>query len=210
MSVGNNTQAAVKPGSFFIISGPSGSGKGTVVKALAASSPEFALSVSVTTRKMRPGEIEGIHYFFKTTEEFVHMRDNDQLLENASFVGNLYGTPKAYVEEKILKGKTVLLEIEVNGALQVKEKYPDAVLIFLVPPSYQELSNRLSLRGTEDSETTRARMVRAKEEIALIDKYDYLVINDEVVHAVDCIEKIAFIEKLRPAKSKMQIERFFE
>lgn len=193
-------------GSLLIISGPSGSGKGTVVKALAKSGDNYAVSVSVTTRKIRRGEREGVDYFFKTEDEFGAMRDNEQLLEHASFVGNLYGTPRFYVEDMIEKGKTVLLEIEVNGALQVRERYPDCVLIFLVPPSFDELQRRLAARGTEDKMTAQSRIVRAKEEIALIGKYDYLVINDQVEKAVDCIQKITFAEGLRPARNKKFLE----
>jgi len=195
-------------GSLFIISGPSGSGKGTVVKALAASDPRFALSVSVTTRKIRESEVDGVHYFFKTMDEFVALRDSDRLLEHASFVGNLYGTPRSYVEEKIRDGRTVLLEIEVNGALQVREKYPDCVLIFLIPPNYTELQRRLHDRGTEDMESTRARMVRAKEEVALVEEYDYVVVNDKVENAVDLIQKIAVTEGLRPSRADVA-EMFF-
>jgi len=186
-------------GSLFIISGPSGSGKGTVVKTLAASDPTFALSVSVTTRKIREGEKEGVAYSFISFEEFERLRDNDLLLEHGLYVGNMYGTPRRYVEEQITKGKIVLLEIEVNGALQVKSKYPNSVLIFLIPPDSRELLRRLTGRGTEDLDTARARMHRAREEIALIDKYDYLIINDLVENAVDSIQKIAAAEKLRPS-----------
>jgi len=196
-------------GSLFIISGPSGSGKGTVVKALAASSPKYALSVSVTTRSKRENERDGVDYFFKTVDEFEVLRDSDQLLEHASFVGHLYGTPRSYVEKQIQEGKIVLLEIEVNGALQVKEKYPECVLIFLMPPSFVELQRRLLSRGTEDMENAQARIFRAKEEIALIDKYDYLVVNEEVDKAVECIQKIAFAETLRPARYKHLVKKFF-
>ncbi|MCL2702233.1 MAG: guanylate kinase [Defluviitaleaceae bacterium] len=196
-------------GSLFIISGPSGSGKGTVVKSLASSSPDYALSVSVTTRKMRGGDREGVDYFFKTMDEFVALRDNNQLLEHALFVGNLYGTPRFYVEEQIAKGKIVLLEIEVNGALQVKQRYPECVLIFLVPPNFTELQHRLQSRGTEDIESMQARFFRAREEIMLINKYDYLVVNDKVEKAVECIQNIAFAEKLRPFRQKQIAEDFF-
>ncbi|MCL2407416.1 MAG: guanylate kinase [Defluviitaleaceae bacterium] len=190
----------IQTGSLFIISGPSGSGKGTVVKALAAASPEFALSVSVTTRKKRESEVHGVHYFFINEDQFITLRDTDRLLEHASFIGNLYGTPRSYVDEQIQEGKTVLLEIEVNGALQVKSRYPDAVLIFLIPPDFDELNRRLADRGTEDSETVRARMVRAREEVALIDKYDYLIINDKIENAVSDIKMIAHAEKLKTTK----------
>jgi guanylate kinase len=200
---------SAQAGSFFIISGPSGSGKGTVVKSLAASSDEFALSISVTTRSKRDGEEDGVHYFFKTPEQFIDMRDNGLLLEHTLFVGNMYGTPRSYVEDKIADGKTVLLEIEVNGALQVKNKYPDCVLIFLIPPSSAELQHRLLSRGTEDFGTVRARMNRAKEEIALIHQYDYLIINDKVEKAVESIQRIAAAERLKTTRYHHLSENFF-
>jgi guanylate kinase len=151
-----------------------------------------------------------VHYFYKTEKEFENMRDNDQLLEHALFVGNLYGTPRFYVESKIAEGKNVVLEIEVNGALQVRDKYPGCVLIFLVPPTFTELKRRLLERGTKDAETLKERMVRAREELLLIDKYDYLVINDEVPKAVECIRTIAATERLRPSRFLNLSETFFE
>ena len=194
-------------GVLIIISGPSGSGKGTVVKALPPDQ-NYALSRSVTTRQPRAGERDEIDYFFRTQEEFARMRDNDELLEHASFVGNFYGTPRFYVEQKINEGKTVVLEIEVNGALQVKEKYPDSVLIFLMPPTFDELKRRLIGRGTEDMETIERRFKRAQDEISLIDQYDYLVINDEVQNAVDRIGLIVTAERMKPIRSQGVINTF--
>jgi guanylate kinase len=189
-------------GVIIIISGPSGSGKGTVVRALAAKDPQYALSVSMTTRTKRPQDIDGVEYFFVSEDEFKRYRDSDQLLEHAQFVGNLYGTPRFYVEEQVAKGKTVLLEIEVNGALQVKERYPECVLIFLMPPDFDELKRRLINRGTEDMETIENRVIRARDEIKLINAYDYLVINDEVESAVESIGRIVYAESLRPARQE--------
>ena len=190
-------------GMLVIISGPSGSGKGTVVKNL-----KYALSIPVTTREKREGEQNGTDYFFCTEEEFVRMRENNELLEHALYVGKYYGTPRHYVEEQIEQGKVVVLEIEVNGALQVKEKFPDAVLIFLVPPTMNELLRRLIFRNTEDMLAIEDRMSRALEEIELIEKYDYLVINDELNVAIDEIDTIVNAEYLKPHRSMSRIDKF--
>lgn len=193
-------------GMLVIISGPSGSGKGTLVKQL--KSDEYALSISVTTRKKREGEREGIDYFFRTEEEFVYMRENNELLEHAAYLGRFYGTPRNYVEEQIEKGKVVILEIEVNGALQVKEKFPEAVLIFLIPPTIQELERRLTCRNTEDALEINDRMARALEEINLIDQYDYLVVNDEIPIAQNDIDTIVAAEFLKPCRGQSRINNF--
>lgn len=178
-------------GVLLIISGPSGSGKGTIVEQL-VSELGYCVSISATTRNPRPNEKDGIHYFFKTKEEFEKMIDNGELLEHAAFCGNYYGTPKKYVEEKLESGKNIILEIEVQGALQVKKKYNDAVLIFTMPPTLTELRRRLEFRGTETKEVIDARINRAEEELEFLPDYDYIVINDtvdEAVKDVDCIVK---------------------
>lgn len=192
-------------GMLVIISGPSGSGKGTVVKKL-----NYSLSISVTTRKMREGEQNGVDYFFCPEEEFIRMRENNELLEHAVYVGKYYGTPRRYVEEQISEGKVVVLEIEVNGALQVKEKFPDAVLIFLIPPTMDELARRLAFRNTEDLLEIEDRMNRALEEIKLIDQYDYLVINDQLSQTMGEIDKIVAAEYLKPHRSLDRIEKFIQ
>ena len=194
-------------GALMIISGPSGSGKGTVLKALFPND-KYALSVSVTTRQKRPGEIEGADYFFRTQDEFREMVKNDELLEHAMFVGNFYGTPRSYVIDKVNEGKIVFLEIEVNGALQVKDKYPEAVLVFLMPPTMRGLKNRLLKRNTEDLGTIEDRLQRASEEIKLIYKYDYLVINDDVHKAADKINTIVKAERMKPERSSYKINYF--
>ena len=178
-------------GVLLIISGPSGSGKGTIVEQL-VSELGYCVSISATTRNPRPNEKDGIHYFFKTEEEFEKMIDNGELLEHAAFCGNYYGTPKKYVEEQLESGKNIILEIEVQGALQVKKKYNDAVLIFTMPPTLTELRRRLEFRGTETKEVIDARINRAEEELEFLPDYDYIVINDtvdEAVKDVDCIVK---------------------
>lgn len=196
-------------GMLVIISGPSGSGKGTVVKRLDAAYG-YALSISMTTREPRQGEQHGRDYFFTTEEEFTKMRQQNELLEHAVYVGNYYGTPRRYVEEQIASGKVVVLEIEVYGALQVKEKFPEAVLIFLMPPTITELSNRLKKRNTEDDVTIEARLKKSLEETPLIEKYNYLVINDEIPTAVEKINTIVAAERLKPKRNKKAIQDFSE
>lgn len=194
-------------GMLVIISGPSGSGKGTVVKRLQPSKG-YALSISVTTREPRDGEVDGRDYFFTSKDDFHKLRENNELLEHAVYVNNYYGTPRYYVEEQILKGKIVVLEIEVYGALQVKDKFPEAVLIFLIPPSLHELARRLKGRNTEDDVTIEARLKKAMEEIPLINRYDYIVVNDEVDEAVSRIDSIVTAERLKPKRSMSIIENF--
>lgn len=194
-------------GMLVIISGPSGSGKGTVVKMLDPAYG-YALSISVTTRPPRAGESDGRDYFFRTEEEFVRMRQQGQLLEHALYVGHYYGTPRQYVEEMIAGGKVVVLEIEVNGALQVKDQFPEAVLIFLMPPTQRELKRRLTARNTEDKGTIEDRLKKAAAEIALIPRYQYLVVNDEVSNAVERINTIVAAERLRPKRCRTVIDHF--
>jgi len=194
-------------GMLVIISGPSGSGKGTVVKKLDPAIG-YAVSISVTTRKPREGEVDGKDYFFITEDEFVDMRTENKLLEHFAYVGNYYGTPRPYVEEQISKGKIVVLEIEVNGALQVKEKFPEAVLVFLMPPTFTELERRLVTRATEDAVTIEDRLKRAMVEVPLINHYDYLVINDKVADAVAKVDAIVMAERLRPKRNAQTIKDF--
>lgn len=176
-----------KTGSLVIISGFSGAGKGTVVKELMANYDCYALSISATTRSPRQGEENGREYFFKTKEEFEELIRQDALYEYAQYVSNYYGTPKAYVQEQLAAGKDVILEIEVQGALKVKEKNPEALLLFITPPSAQVLRDRLVGRGTETEDVINDRMNRAAEESALMEKYDYLVINDKLD---DCVKEV--------------------
>lgn len=182
-------------GLLIVLSGPSGVGKGTVCRVLREETDNnLQYSVSATTRKPREGEVEGVHYFFKTREQFEDMIEHDQLLEHAEFVGNYYGTPVEWVRETLESGKDVILEIEVQGAFQVKERFPEAVFLFLAPPSLQELRNRLVGRGTESEEVIKQRLLVAREEIELMDAYDYVVTNDEVDKAIDRIKAIVTAE----------------
>jgi len=185
-------------GLLIVLSGPSGVGKGTVRQAIfSQEDTKFEYSISVTTRKPREGERNGVDYFFKTREEFEHMIENKKLLEWAEYVGNYYGTPVDYVEQTLSEGKDVFLEIEVQGALQVREAFPEGLFIFLAPPSLSELQNRIITRGTESEELIRNRMAAAKEEIEMMDAYDYVVENDDVDLACERIKAIVLAEHLR-------------
>ena len=169
-------------GLLIVFSGPSGVGKGTVRREIFESTDnQFQYSVSMTTRPQRPGEVDGVDYFFRTREEFEELIRQGQMLEYAEYVGNYYGTPLTYVNETLDKGIDVFLEIEVQGALQVKKKVPDAVFIFLTPPDLEELKDRLVGRGTDSAEIIAQRIEKAKEEIALMREYDYAIVNDQAL-----------------------------
>ena len=185
-------------GLLIVFSGPSGVGKGTVRQEI-FSTPDhkFEYSVSMTTRPQRPGEIDGVEFFFRTREEFEMLIKNGQMLEYAEYVGNYYGTPLTYVNETLDKGIDVFLEIEVQGALQVKSKVPDGVFIFLTPPDLDELHDRLVGRGTDSQEVIAKRIERAKEEIVLMREYDYAVVNDEVAMAAERVKRIIETEHFR-------------
>ena len=169
-----------KKGILIVVSGFSGAGKGTLMKELLKNYDNYALSISATTRNPREGEVDGREYFFKTTEEFEKMIAQDELIEYAKYVNNYYGTPRAYVEEQLSSGKDVILEIEIQGALKVKEKFPQTLLLFVTPPSAAILKDRLVGRGTETMEVIESRMQRAAEEAEGMDAYDYLIINDDL------------------------------
>lgn len=169
-----------KRGILVIVSGFSGAGKGTVMKGLMSKYDNYALSISATTRNPREGEVNGREYFFKTKEEFEKMIENNELIEYACYVNNYYGTPREYVEAQLEAGKDVILEIELQGAMKIKEKIKDVILIFITPPSASVLKERLVGRGTEDIDTINARLGRAVEESVFMDKYDYLLINDDL------------------------------
>lgn len=195
-------------GLLIVLSGPSGVGKGTVRKALfEIPGHNLDYSVSMTTRSMRPGEVDGKDYYFVTREEFEQRIKENKFLEYAEFVGNYYGTPLDKVEEKLAAGKEVVLEIEVQGALQVRKKCPDAVFIFLGPPSKQALYDRLHRRGTESEEKIRERVEKANKEFELAYKYDYIVINDEVNNAAD---RIMAIVRAEHAKTERTIHKYLE
>lgn len=178
-------------GILVVVSGFSGVGKGTMMKKLMKEHKEdYALSVSATTRSPRPGEVDGKSYFFVTKEKFEDMISQDKLIEYAQYVGNYYGTPKDYVFDQLKAGKSVILEIEIQGALRIKEKFPDTRLLFVTAPSADDLKKRLVGRGTETEEVIANRLKRASEECEGIEKYDYLVINDNLSEAVDKVHSI--------------------
>ena len=179
-----------KKGVLVVVSGFSGAGKGTLMRALMNRYMNYALSVSATTRAPREGEEDGREYFFKTREEFEQLIKEDALIEYAQYVGNYYGTPKAYVEKELESGRDVILEIEIQGALKVKEKIPDALLLFVAPPSAGELKRRLVGRGTETPEVIGSRLQRAAEEAEGMERYDYLLINDELEQCVEEMQQV--------------------
>jgi len=196
----------IKEGVLIVVSGFSGSGKGTVMNELLKRYDNYALSVSATTRKPRPGEEEGKAYFFKTKEEFEKMIAENELIEYAKYVDNYYGTPRAYVEEQRKAGKDVILEIETQGALKIKEKFPDTLLLFMTPPTAAELKSRLAGRGTETADVIEFRLNRAKEEAEEMKKYDYLIVNDKLDACVEEIHGIIQGEHRRSFRNKAFIE----
>lgn len=196
----------IEKGRLIVVSGPSGAGKSTVVFKAINGRDKMCFSTSVTSRKPRPGEVDGREYFFIDAEKFEQMVRNDELLEHAVYVGNYYGTPRKYVEDKLADGDSVFLDIEVQGARQVKEKMPDAIMIFLIPPSLGELKKRLESRGTETEETIKGRLARAREEYAEADFYDYIVVNDDIDAAANELLSILTAEKCRFAARKQMLQ----
>ena len=194
-------------GILIVVSGFAGSGKGTIMKELMRQYPErYALSISATTRAPRPGETDGVEYFFKSREEFLAMIDADALVEYAEYVGNFYGTPRAYVQEQLAAGKDVILEIEIQGALKIKQRFPDTLLLFVMPPSAKELKSRLVGRGTETMEVIASRLARAKEEANGIEAYDYLIVNDVLEESVQKVHGIITQEHFRVSRNMDIIE----
>ncbi len=191
-------------GRLFIVSGPSGTGKGTLCKAL-LERRDFKLSVSMTTRQAREGEIEGKSYFFSTKEKFEELIANDGLLEHAEVYGNYYGTPKAFVMEQLQRGKDVVLEIDIQGALQVRKNFPNGVFIFILPPSMKELRKRITGRKSETEESLNRRMSEALKEVSYIDKYDYVIVNDDVEGAVQRLESVVRAEHCRVSRHIMEL-----
>lgn len=185
-----------KKGALIIVSGPSGTGKGTIMDEYLKKYPgdNSFLSISATTRAPRPGEREGVNYYYKTREEFEYLIEHDGLAEWAQFCGNYYGTPKKPVFDMLSAGNNVILEIEVQGAMKVKKSFDDAACVFVLPPSFKELHKRLSDRKTESEETINKRINRAREEVLLIDNYDYILINDSLEATVDNFHSIVIAE----------------
>ena len=188
-------------GILLVLSGPSGAGKGTICKALLEQHKDMAYSVSCTTRQPRKGEIDGVNYIFKTKDEFETMITNNGFLEHAKVYDNYYGTPKEYVLEQLAAGKDIVLEIDIQGALQVKKNYPDGVFVFIVPPSLDELSKRIYKRGTDSEAVIKKRLSAATSELVYASKYDYIVVNDEVEKATAKVSKILDVERLKVGRT---------
>ncbi len=188
-------------GLLLVISGFAGTGKGTIVSMLRERYGNYALSVSATTRAPRNGEVDGVHYFFKTKEEFLQMIVEDELFEYAQYVDNYYGTPKKYVQEQMDAGKDVILEIEMQGALKIKEQFPDVVLLFVVPPDADTLEARLLGRGTETPEVVKKRLGRAVEESDYMERYDYFIVNDDLDECVERVHAVIQSEHLRTKRN---------
>ena len=194
-------------GLLVVVSGFSGAGKGSIMKRILQKYDNYALSISATTRDPRPGEMDGQDYFYKTQKQFEKMIDKDELIEYASYQGNYYGTPKAYVEKQLNSGKDVILEIEVQGATKVKELLPDTVLIFVTPPSAHELRDRLTKRATESADQIRGRLRRAVVEAEYMPTYDYILVNDDLETAVTELDEIVRTEHKKSEESSALITR---
>ena len=199
-------------GILTVLSGFSGAGKGTVLRRLLEKYDNYALSISATTRGPREGEENGREYFFKTREEFEKMIAKDELIEYAMYVNNYYGTPKAYVQEQLAEGKDVILEIEVQGALKVKEKFPDTPLIFITPPTASELKRRLTDRGTESPEVVEERMETAAKESRFMDSYDYIILNerDRLEECVEAVHGVILAEHEKSTRNQAFIDHMKE
>lgn len=197
-----------KKGMLAVISGFSGAGKGTLMKKLMDNYDNYSLSISATTRAPRPGERDGVDYFFVTRERFLEMIKNDELLEYAQYVDNYYGTPKAYVEAEMKKGKDVILEIEIQGALKIRAKYPESVLIFITTPTAEELKKRLMHRGTESEEVIKRRLERAALEAVGVEAYDYILVNDDLDKTVKHLNYLIQDQHMRASQQLEFLEHF--
>lgn len=189
-------------GLVVVISAPSGTGKGTLLKHLADINKNVRHSVSVTTRSPREGEIEGINYFFRTADEFKKMIENNELVEWDQYCENYYGTPRAYIDQSVEAGFDIFLEITVEGAINIRKQFPDCVLVFILPPSFEELKKRIIARGTEEASVIEKRLYQASKEITYVDRYDYIVVNDDIDRAVRDINIILMAEKLKCNRNK--------
>ena len=197
-------------GILLVVSGPSGAGKGTICNALRKLHPEICYSVSATTRAPRTGEVDGVSYFFTGEQKFREMIKADAFLEYAKVYDNYYGTPKKQVLDLVSEGRTVLLEIDIQGAMQVKQKYPKGIFIYIVPPSLAELSYRLYTRDTDSKEVIRKRLDKVTDELALAHQYDYIVVNDELPDAVDKVRAIMMAERCKLARNRERINTVFK
>lgn len=197
-------------GVLLVVSGPSGAGKGTICDALRRLHPEIRYSISVTTRPQRVGEVDGVNYFFTSVDKFKDMLQQDAFLEHAEVYNNYYGTPRKQVLDLVHEGKTVLLEIDIQGAMQVKQKYPEGIFIYIVPPSLQELSHRLYARDTDSKEVIQMRLAKVISELELAHQYDYIVVNDKLDEAVDKVRAIMVAERCKLSRNKERVDTIFE
>jgi guanylate kinase len=197
-------------GILIVISGPSGSGKGTVLNSLLAKSENLYFSISATTRSPRKGEVHGKQYFFITKSEFIVLADKNQMLEHTEYCGNLYGTPKQAVEDRLKQGENVLLEIEVDGNAQIRQNVPQSVSIFILPPSFKVLEQRLRNRATDSEQALEKRLKRAKNELEQAMNYDYIVINDDIDKCVGKVVKIIESEKYKSSRMKNALKEVIE
>ncbi len=194
-------------GVLLVVSGPSGAGKGTICSMLREQLPDLGYSVSVTTRQPRTGEVDGVNYFFKTVDEVKEMISKDELLEYAEVYGNYYGTPRDYVMKQLEAGKDVLLEIDIQGALQVKKRFPEGVFVFIVPPSLDELSARIYKRGTDSEDVIKRRLASAASELTYAAEYDYIIVNDVAEKAADKVLTIMEAERYRVARTYFIVDK---
>lgn len=197
----------MKQGNLIVVSGPSGTGKGTICQALLAEHPEILYSISATTRQPRTGEVNGVNYWFTAKDDFKAMIENNELLEWAEVYGNYYGTPIAKIEEMLASGKDVLLEIDTQGAMNVKQKFPQGVYIYILPPSLTELERRIRTRGTDSEESIQRRLQAAADEIQIGVHYNYLVVNDQVREATDTVAAIIAAERWRAERNLDLLEK---
>ena len=197
-------------GGVFVVSGPSGSGKDTVLKGLFAENPDILFSISSITRAMRPGEKEGEKYNFISREHFEDMIKNDLLLEHNVFVGNYYGTPRVPVEKAVSEGRDIIIEVDVNGAAQIRKKLPEAVTVFIMPPSFEELKRRLVGRGTESEELIEKRLRSALDEIRRAEEYDYIIVNDDAAAASQSLMSVIKACRLKTERQKNIINEVLE
>ena len=194
-------------GVLLVVSGPSGAGKGTICSMLREQLPDLGYSVSVTTRQPRTGEVDGVNYFFKTVDEVKEMIAKEELLEYAEVYGNYYGTPRDYVMQQLESGKDVLLEIDIQGALQVKKRFPEGVFVFIVPPSLDELSTRIYKRGTDSEDVIKRRLASAASELTYAAEYDYIIVNDIAEKAADKVLTIMEAERYRVARTYFIVDK---
>ena len=197
----------MKAGLLIVVSGPAGVGKGSVIKRARELTDNLSTSVSATSRKPRPGEIDGVHYFFKTREQFEAMIKDQHLVEWVEYCGNYYGTPKEYVSRELEKGRNIVLEIDVEGSMKIRDMFKDSILCFIVPPSYEELERRLRGRKTEDEETIQRRLNRANEEFQYIHQYDYIGLNDSIDEAAHRFISIIGAEQMKTFRNLELIDR---